>query len=159
MTIMRMMQQGALTIARWGLKYSSAHAAAGFPEAHWNLLVQSEPWSPAERRQVRTILAEAINLTLEIAGMPSEPLPGQYAAAVIAVLVAPCNRIVAAHRAPNTYDAISASGLLGEVEVKEMTATQMVSLVMVYSSGHFPEADYNWDPQIADRVIDDAAKA
>lgn len=101
----------------------------------WDLLRKETPWTPDEARGVRSILAAAIEGALSIAGLPAAPLPGQYAAAVIAILVAPCNRIVAAMKTPDTFDALGASGLVQEVKIRPMEREQMIALVMAYSGG------------------------
>ena len=152
MDVMRMMAIGAMALAEFGRVHTAKHAAAGFSRAEWDLMIKPEPWTAAERRRVRAILAEAVNVTLELAGLPSEPLPGQYVAAVLATLVAPCNRLVAAHRVPETYDAESASGLKGPSEVLPMTSQQMVSLVMAYSAGEFSDIP-GWKLEIEDEVV------
>ena len=143
-TLMHMFAQGALAIARWGVDFSDKHAGAGFAREDWELLTQNELWSAAERRRIPNILHAAVNMALEQAGLPYEPLPGQYVAACIVVLVAPCNRIVAAHRAPPAYDAISASGLDGAPQPIDMPTTQLLSLVLAYSSGRLPDLDTTW---------------
>lgn len=139
MDMMRAMMVGAFQIAELGTEHSARHAAVGFSAEEWDLLTQKEMWTQEQRRMVRAPLAEAVSISLTLAGLPSEPLPGQYVAAVIAKLVAPANRLVAAFRAPETFDAVSASGLIGEGEVKAMTPQQMVSLVMYYSSGQYDD--------------------
>ena len=149
MDVMRMMAIGAMQLVTLGKEHTAQHAAAGFSAEEWNLLTQETPWSQEQRRQVRSVLAEAVNVTLELAGLPSEPLPGQYVAAVIVKVVAPCNRLVAAYRAPETYDAVSASGLVGPTDIVEMTASQMVSLVTAYSSGVLTDIKPGWNPEFA----------
>ena len=135
LSVMKMMQVGALTLVRFGREHTDAHAAAGFSRQEWDLLTCDDMWTAEQQRQVRSILAEAVNVSLTLANLPSDRLPGQYVAAIIAQLVSPCNRLVAARKAPETYDAVAASGLVGPVEVIETTPEQMVALVMAYSSG------------------------
>lgn len=126
-------QNGANALVSDGFRYGKIHAQHGLSQSEWDLLTQNEIWTQVERRKVRSILSEVINVSLTIAGLPSTPLPGQYVAAIIAKLVAPCNRIVCCQRVPETYDAMAASGLSGTVEVNPMSAEQMVALVLAYS--------------------------
>lgn len=153
MDVMRMMCIGAMEIAAYGKEHTPAHAAVGFSAEEWDLLTTPTPWTPEQRRQVRSVLAEAVSVTLTLAGLPSEPLPGQYVAAVIAQLVAPANRLVAAYRAPECFDAISASGLIAATEVRPMGPEQMVSLVVAYSSGVFTDVSTRWPRAIEDEVL------
>lgn len=76
---------------------------------------------------------------MTIAGMPPIPLPGQYVAAVIAEVVSPQNRMIACTKAPETFDASDASGLLGTSEVTDMSTQQMMALVLAYSGSYLPE--------------------
>ena len=70
---------------------------------------------------------------MTIAGLPAIPMPGQYVAAIIAEIVAPVNRLVACTKAPDTFDADAASGILGTHEVKDMSVQQLMALVIAYS--------------------------
>jgi len=126
---------GAETLARAGTKYTELHRSHGITQTDWELLSQEDPWTPQEARQVRTILASVIEVCLTISGLPPVPLPGQYAAAVIAVVVAPANRFLAAQKVPDTFDAAEASGLQGTMAIRPMKAEQMFSLVLAYSGG------------------------
>ena len=72
---------------------------------------------------------------MTIAGMPAIPMPGQYAAALIAEVVAPCNRFLACTKAPDTFDAVDASGILGTHEIKPMSTQQLMALTLAYSGG------------------------
>ena len=76
---------------------------------------------------------------MTIAGMPATPLPGQYMAALIATVVAPVNRFIACHKAPETFDGEAASGILQTHEVKPMTFQQLQGLVLAYSGGYAGE--------------------
>ena len=76
---------------------------------------------------------------MTIAGMPAIPLPGQYVAAVISEVVSPCNWMLASLKAPDTFDAIDATGLLEQEEVKPMKHEQMMALVMAYGGGYTHE--------------------
>lgn len=127
---------GAQSLVRNGLKYQERHREHGIMQADWDLLVQEEPWTPEEARKIRAILASVIEVCLTIAGLPPVPLPGQYAAAVIAIVVSPANRFLAARKAPETFDAVEASGLEGPIKVTEVKYETMFGLVMAYSGGY-----------------------
>jgi len=125
---------GALELAR-GDGYGELHRSYGLMQADFELLIQEEHWTPDDARRIRSILAAVIEVSLTIAGMPAVPLPGQYAAAVIAILVSPANRIVACMKVPETFDAVTASGLHQDFEVRPMRPEQMIALVLAYSGG------------------------
>jgi len=125
---------GAAQLAR-GSAYGELHRSYGLIADDWRLLTQDEHWNPDEARRIRSILASVIEVSLTISGMPAVPLPGQYAAAVIAIVVAPANRIVACMKVPDTFDAVSASGLHQEFEIRRMKPEQMIALVLAYSGG------------------------
>ena len=136
---------GALQLAHDQKKYCDLHKSHGIEETHWNLITQEEYWTPDQQRAVRSILANVLEISMTIAGMPPVPLPGQYVAAVIATVVSPCNRMVACMKAPDTFDAFDASGLLGgekKDEPDKMKFQQLISLVIAYSAG------YRGEPQI-----------
>ena len=131
-------QHGAQILAKDNCKYTTLHKGHGIDPHHWELLTQKEYWSPDQVRQIRSILAQALEVSMTIAGMPAIPLPGQYLAALIAEVVSPCNRLVACMKAPDTFDAEAASGILMTHEVKDMPYQQLMALTLLYSSG-FPE--------------------
>lgn len=126
---------GAESLVLGTVKYTELHRSHGITQTDWELLTQLDPWTPEESRQIRSILASVIEVCLTLSGLPPVPLPGQYAAAVIAIVVGPANRFLAAQKTPDTFDAVSASGLEGAVEIKPMKTEQMFSLVMAYSGG------------------------
>lgn len=126
---------GAETLVRGGIAYTDLHRSHGISQTDWELLTQAAPWTPEEARSVRSILASIIEVCMTISGLPPVPLPGQYAAAVIAIVVGPANRFLAAQKVPDTFDAAAASGLEGAMEIKPMKAEQMFSLVLAYSGG------------------------
>jgi len=134
MDIHRAFRMGAEALAV-GQSYNELHRSHGLLEPDWELLTQDQHWTPEQARQVRSILASVIEVSLTIAGMPPIPLPGQYAAAVIAIIVSPANRLVAAMKVPDTFDAVAASGLMETFEVRPMRPEQMVALVVAYSGG------------------------
>lgn len=119
--------------------YSELHKSHGIEPSHWDLLTQEEYWTPDQTRQIRSILANVIEVSMTIAGMPAVPLPGQYAAALIAEVVAPANRMLACIKTPDTFDAFDASGLMKSFEVKDMPKEQMMSLVLAYSGEYTGE--------------------
>lgn len=130
---------GAKRIAQSERKYTDLHKAHGIEQAHWELLTQDEYWTPDQARAIRSILASVIEVSMTIAGMPAIPLPGQYCAALIAEVVSPCNKMLACVKAPDTFDAMDASGLLETSTVKDMTTQQLMALVIFYSSGEIGE--------------------
>ena len=142
MDIHKAFQHGAQILAKDNCKYTSLHKGHGIDQAHWDVLTQEEYWSPQQMRSIRSILANVLEVAMTISGMPAIPLPGQYVAALIAEVVSPCNRMVAAMKAPDTFDAEAASGIMGAYEVKDMSQQQLISLVMIYSAG-FPAEPQN----------------
>ena len=130
---------GARRIAKDDKQYTDLHKAHGIEQAHWELLTQGEYWTPDQSRAIRSILANVIEVSMTIAGMPAIPLPGQYVAALIAEVVAPCNYMIAAVKAPDTFDATDASGLLGGAEVRTMEYQQLMALVIAYAGGYGEE--------------------
>jgi hypothetical protein len=126
---------GAEQLVLGGIKYNELHRTHGIQQVHWDLLTQDEPWTPEQARQIRSVLASIIEVCMTIAGLPPVPLPAQYAAAVIAVVVAPANRFVAAQKVPDTFDAATASGLMETIDIRPVKAETMFSLVMAYSGG------------------------
>ena len=144
---------GARRIAKDEKRYTDLHKAHGIEQAHWELLTQREYWTPDQSRAVRSVLANVIEVSMTIAGMPAVPLPGQYVAALIAEVVAPCNYMIAAVKAPDTFDATDASGLLGDFEVKTMEYQQLMALVLAYAGGYGDEPASEMLPRsIEDKV-------
>lgn len=137
MDIHKAFKHGAEILAQDQCRYTSLHKGHGIDQHHWEVLTQVEYWSPDQARSMRSIIASVSEVAMTIAGMPPMPLPGQYVAALIAEVVSPINRMVACMKAPDTFDADAASGLLGTHEVKEMSKEQLMSLVLAYSGG-FP---------------------
>ncbi len=129
---------GSEILAENNCRYTTFHKGHGIEESQWQLLTQTEFWTPDQARQIRTTLAAVCEVSMTIAGMPAIPLPGQYVAAVIANCVAPVNRLVACTKAPDTFDADEASGIMGTHVVQDMSVQQLMALVIIYSSG-FPE--------------------
>ena len=144
---------GARRIAKEEKRYTDLHKSHGIDQAHWELLTQKEYWSVDQTRAVRSILANVAEVSMTIAGMPAIPLPGQYVAALIAEVVAPCNYILAAKQAPDTFDATDASGLLGPMEVKTMEYPQMMALVLAYAGDFTKEpSDHKLPKEVANKV-------
>lgn len=138
---------GAGILARDGLRYGEIHRAHGISQPDWELLTQDEFWTPEQYRGVRSLLANIVEVSMTVAGLPSVPLPGQYVAAVIAICVSPCNRIMAAQKAPETFDAVAAAGITETFQVRPMPKEQMLSLVMLYSGGYGGEPALQRLPQ------------
>lgn len=128
-------RRGAEVLAVGSHGYGEVHRSHGLLETDWEVFTQLDPWTPEEARRMRGVLASVIEVCMTIAGMPAVPLPGQYAAAVIAVCVGPANRLLAAMRVPDTFDAVAASGLSDPIEIRPMRPETMMALVMAYSGG------------------------
>ena len=144
---------GAKRIAKDEKAYTDLHKAHGIEQAHWELLTAREYWTPDEARAIRSILANVVEVSMTIAGMPAIPLPGQYVAALIAETVAPCNWMLAAVRAPDTFDAMDASGLMAEAEVRPMEYQQMMGLILAYGGQYHGEPGADIVPRlISDEV-------
>lgn len=136
MDIHKAFQIGAQKLAAHQCKYTTLHKSHGIEEHHWDLLTSDEYWSADEARQMRSILASVCEVSMTIAGMPAIPLPGHYVAALIAEVVAPANRMLACTKAPDTFDADLASGVLGTHQVQDMSVQQLMALVLAYSGGY-----------------------
>lgn len=141
---------GARQLAKDHCQYGELHKGHGILEEHWRLLTQDEYWTQDQARQIRAILASALEVSMTIAGMPAIPLPGQYVAAFIVECVSPCNRYLAAIKAPDTFDAVDASGLLSQHEVKTMPREQIMALVLAYSGGYDGEPSATRIPKIVE---------
>ena len=152
MDIHKAFQLGAKLLAANEAKYTELHKGHGIDQYHWQILTQKEYWSPDQARSMRQVLADVVNVSLTIAGMPALPLPGQYVAAVIAEVVAPPNRMLACTKAPDTFDAAAASGITETHEVKPMHYTQMMALVLAYSGGYGGEPPPHKLPEEVTRV-------
>ena len=127
--------QGAIQLAKNECAYTDLHKQHGIEQHDWDLLTQDEYWSPQQARDMRSLIASVCEVSMTIAGMPAIPLPGQYVAALIATVVAPCNRMLACTKAPDTFDADKASGISSTHEVKDMSVQQLMALVLAYSGG------------------------
>lgn len=128
---------GANELAAMSKQYGPDQVAAGFTQEEWELLTQDECWNIAEQRRIAGVLASAVSITLNVAGLPAAPLPGAYVAAVICKLCSPCNRLVASLSAPASFDARSALGLDAESIEVITTPIQMQALVIHFSSASF----------------------
>ena len=126
---------GAKILAKDQCAYTTLHKSHGIEPYDWEILTSRENWSPDQARSMRNVIASIVEVSMTIAGLPAIPLPGQYVAAVIAEVVAPCNRMVACARAPDTFDATDASGIVGTHEIKPITPQQLMALVLAYSGG------------------------
>lgn len=128
---------GANELAVAGTDYGPLQQAAGFTQDEWLLLTAPQCWTKSEQMKVPSILSNCVSITLRTAGLPPVPLPGAYVAAVICKLIAPCNRLVAASSAPESFDVMSAVGLTGESVKIITTKEQMYALVVYFSSAEF----------------------
>ena len=146
---------GAKKLAQSAGSYTELHKSHGIDQAHWELLTQDEYWTPDQSRAVRSVLANMIEISMTIAGMPAIPLPGHYVAALISEIVSPCNRMLACVKCPDTFDATDASGLFGTHEVKNMSPQQMMALVLAYSGDQTKEPSAHKLPK---DVVEQVAK-
>lgn len=147
MNIHSAFKAGASMLARDSMRYGEIHREHGISQPEWDLLTQEEFWTPEQYRGVRSILANVCEVSMTVAGLPAAPLPGQYVAALIAIVVSPANRIMAAHKAPETFDAVGAAGITESYVIRPMPREQMISLVMAYSGGYGGEPALNKLPQ------------
>lgn len=140
--------------------YGPIQQAAGFTKDEWDLLTGNDCWTMTEQQKMPSILASAVSITLRTAGLPPVPLPGAFVAAVICKLCAPCNRLVAAASAPESFDVLSAVGLNSE-SVKIITSKeQMYALVVYFSSAEFGALEnFAIDDAAAQQVLLDQANA
>lgn len=140
-------------------EYGSIHKNAGFNQDEWELLTQPECWSRQNYRQMASIIGNAVSLTLNIASLPAVALPAQYVAMVIVKLVAPCNRICAGHCAPESYDAMSAVGIVSQSEVVTTTREQMVALILYFSGVENDLSHWPVDGIMEAELIEEQANA
>lgn len=136
-------------------QYGTLHREFGISETDWRLLTQEENWTHEQARATRAIIASVVEVCMTVCGMPAVPLPAQYVAAVIAIVVAPNNRLIAATKAPDTFDAVAASGLMETVEIRPASREQMIALVMAYSGGFGGEPM----PRVNSEVVELTKKA
>lgn len=135
--LFRMFMVGAAALATPALQYKNIHKSNGISSEDWRILTLDVPWVKSERLKIPSILSAAINVSITLAQLPPTSLPAQYVAALICALVRPCNRLVAVSCAPETYDAVAASGIAGEYALQRITDQQMMSLVIAYSAEVF----------------------
>lgn len=158
MDIHKAFRHGAEILAQNHCKYTSLHKGHGIDPYHWEILTQNEYWSPDQAREMRSVLANVLEVSMTIAGMPAVPMPGHYTAALIATVVAPCNRLLACTKAPDTFDALAASGLMQTYEVKPMSHEQLMALVILYSGGAFGEPQPHKLPREVEQAIQETSK-
>lgn len=125
-------KQAGRSIATAHGTFGARQAEAGFTKPDYELLCQHTYWSIDQRRRIPSILANAVSISLSIAGLPPVPLPGHYVAAVIVNLVHPCNLLLACASAPESFDAMAASGLIEPTDVRSTTHEQLQGLMMAY---------------------------
>ncbi|WP_299747820.1 hypothetical protein [uncultured Tateyamaria sp.] len=126
---------GAMALVTETMAYTDTHRKYGLSAEDWKLITQLEPWNVQQRQRARSILAECVQISLTIAGLPAQSLPAQYVAAMIAHLVSPSNLLVASTRAPEAFDAMAASGMVQSQEIKPVSIEQMQALVIAYAGG------------------------
>ena len=126
---------GAMALVTETMAYTSVHREYGLSAEDWKLVTQKELWNTSESRRVGSILSNCVMISLAVAGLPAQPLPAQYVAAMIAHVVHPSNLLVAAFNAPEAFDAMSASGLVQAQEIKPVSKEQMQALVIAYAGG------------------------
>lgn len=151
-------RRGAELLARDHCKYTALHKGHGIDPFHWEILTQKEYWSPDQAREMRSVIANVLEVSMTIAGMPAIPLPGQYAAALISTVVAPSNRMLACTKVPETFDAFAATGLFQDHEVKPMPVQQMMSLVVLYSGDYAGEPAPHRLPREVERQVKEHSK-
>lgn len=144
---------GANQLAAMSLTWGPDHQAAGFNETDWALLTDTTCWSKTQQLKVASCLRLAVSMTLRAAGLAPTPLPGAFVAAVICKLIAPCNRLVAGQNAPESFDAMSASGIYSETEVINTTSQQMMGLICAFSSGDYSSVQSARVEQIVENAV------
>lgn len=145
---------GANKLASMDMTYGVDQQEAGFTQEEWTLITQNSCWSRTQQMQMPSILSAAVSITLRVAGLPPAPLPGAFVAAMICKLCAPCNRLVAAASAPESFDVLSAVGLTGESQKIITSREQMYALVVYFSSAEFGALEsFRIDDIIAASVI------
>ena len=147
MDLLRLFDIGAAELAR-DVAESAEVRSADVSAAEWKLLTQKALWTPSQIRRVPQALADVVNASLTVAGIPAMELPGQYVAAVICRVVAVPNRLVAARQAPASFDGHAASGVEGAPAIVPVSRKQMIALVMVYSSNQVIDCSGNTLPDM-----------
>lgn len=159
-TFQQLFLLGANALAVAGKEFGAEQQAAGFNKQEWDVLCSESCWSKNEQMKIASIIAMAVSITLRTSGLPPTPLPGAYVAAVICKLVAPCNRLIAAASAPESFDAMSASGITAEPQKIITTKEQMYALVVYFSSAQYGALEaFALDADLAAKVIEDEANA
>ena len=138
---------GARQLARG---YTADRAAYGIREEDWELLTRDELWTPDDLRRIKSILTELVQISLTVAGLPATRLPGQFAAALIVEVVHPCNVVSACWRAPESYDAVNASGITKEVDITAMQPEQILAIALAFLGGDRTEPEPQIRPQRQD---------
>ena len=122
----------ALAAANGDFAYTDTHAQYGVTKAAWAILRSPKPWTAPERSQMKVAIPEILNIAFTISGMPAKAIPAEYIAAVLAVVVAPSNILIAAQICPLGYDTAMASGLQGISKVEDVTRERMTALCLAY---------------------------
>lgn len=145
---------GANELATAPIEYGEIQAAAGWTQDDWELLTTKNCWNKTEQQKLPSLLSNTVSITLKTAGLPAISLPGCYIAAVICKLVSPCNRLLAALSAPESFDSMSASGIVDSSEIIVTTKQQMMALVVYFSSADFAAlSSWRMNEDIAQAVL------
>ncbi len=136
-TFQQLFLLGANELATMDIDYGPQQQAAGFTMEEWDLLTTDTCWTKAEQMKLPSMLSNMVSITLRTAGLPAVPLPGAFIAACICKIIAPCNRLVAASSAPESFDVMSAAGIARESVQVITTREQMLALVVYFTSADF----------------------
>ena len=115
---------------------SRSDSFIGIADQHMKMIRQHKLWNADERMQVDGILNEILNVSLNRAGLPQMELPAELIACMICKIVAPCNRLVAAVKAPAGYKGIKATGLTEEPVIESVDPQTMFAMVIAFSGGY-----------------------
>ena len=93
-------------------------------------------WNADDRMRAEGALSELLNVCNHRAGLPQIELPAEFIACMIARIVSPVNRVVAAQKAPRGYKGILATGLHSEPLIEDVEPETMIALVIAFSGGY-----------------------
>lgn len=135
--------------------------AGRLSKSQWELATQREKWTESEAIASVSALQALLAQVMTASGLPPMQMPAAYVAGMICMLVAPCNRMVAATNAPRAFDVEAASGLHREIEIKETPREHMVAMVTFLTlDPHFLAAmpGIADDQVVVDQLRQDVAK-
>lgn len=112
----------------------------GCTDEDWELLVNPMPWDGRARRTVKRLLEQIFFGTLEVLALPRIDIPAEYAAACIALFVAPVNYFPACSWIGNFHRADELGNFDGSHNnpidgLERVSARQLFSLVCQINSG------------------------